>query len=130
MSLFLGYSSGFLQVYHLPTSTSRYFKLFPRLRVFIYYIVFTVTYKEQKVNIPPRFKYALEDAAFSPFRRGDAQLRAQPSGGSRCHIRVMIAFRTVTVTDDSSRKLRIGLIASGFSYAPADLEALNMEKGI
>jgi len=80
------------------------------------------------VNIPPRFKYALEDAAFSPFRRGDAQLRAQPSGG--CHIRVMIAFRTVTVTDDSSRKLRIGLIASGFSYAPADLEALNMEKGI
>ena len=31
MSLFLGYSSGFLQVYHLPTSTSRYFKLFLRL---------------------------------------------------------------------------------------------------
>lgn len=80
------------------------------------------------MNIPPRFKYALEDAPFSPFRRGDAQLRAPPSGG--CHIRVMIAFRTVTVTDDSSRKVRIGLIASGFSYAPADLEALNMEKGI
>ena len=91
-----------------------------------------MTYKEQKVNIPPRFKYALEDAPFSPFRRGDAQLRAPPSarGGSRCHIRVMIAFRTATVTDDSSRKVRIGLIASGFSYAPADLEALNMEKGI
>ena len=75
-----------------------------------------------------KFQYALADAPFSPFRRGDALLRAPPSGASGCHI--MTAFRTVTVTDDLSRKIRIGLIASGFSYAPADLEALNMEKGI
>ena len=68
MSLFLGYSSGFLQVYH-------------------YLLVLRF-----------KFQYALADAPFSPFRRGDALLRAPPSGASGCHI--MTAFRTVTVTDD------------------------------